>query len=222
MIITSRSHNLSLPELRGALFYIIELQKIQDTEIEQAKAYLDSATLDRAQKFIFDEDRKRRLLVHAILRFHLEKLIKQKASSIKILRDGIGKPYLEGHPIHFNLSYSDQYAFLAFHPHSPIGVDIERIQDGLPFLRIADLFMHPSEKRQMNENKNPRDYFFTLWCAKEALLKAKGLNFDGLRYLQLENASSSHDVEHFFSMDFEVYVYKNRVMSHRMATCHAL
>lgn len=220
MIFLSRSQSLSLPDFKEAQFYLINLQVIQDAEVENAQELLDAESLSRANRHIFREDQHRAILVHAFLRFHLENLIKQKASEIKILRDAVGKPYIMGTPIHFNLSHTKQYALLAFHSHCPIGVDIEQVQNISDLLNVADRFMHPSEKSQMSHSTDPHDYFFSLWCAKEAFLKATGISFDQLPDWCL-NDNLSHDTTLFTSINHKIYVYKDIVESHKLAVCQS-
>ncbi len=213
-----RSQSLSLPDFKEAQFYLIDLEEIEDAEVETAIGFLDEESLHRANKRVFREDRHRAILIHAWLRFYLERLINQKASEIKIERDPFGKPYIPGFPIHFNLSHTKRYALLAFDFYHPIGVDIEQIHAIPDFLKIADLFMHPYEKRKLVRSDNSRDYFFSLWCAKEAFLKTVGIGFDELSEWCLD-ADLSNENQVFSSRNCEIYVYKDRVESHQLAVC---
>jgi phosphopantetheinyl transferase len=146
MSFLNRAQSLTLPHFEDALFWVIDLQDLQPKEVEEAMAFLDDECKAKAVKFLFPEDSSRHILVHAILRIYLEKYTKRKPA---ILRGSFGKPYLKDRPIHFNISHKKKYAFIGFHPHHPIGVDIE--ENGL----FAEDFL--------NE-----------WCAKEAFSKAKG------------------------------------------------
>ena len=155
-----RARSLTLPDFEDALFWVIDLQALAPNEVEEAMAFLDDESKAKAKKFFFLNDRNRHILVHAILRIYLEKYTKAKPA---ILRGAFGKPYLKDFSLHFNISHKKTYAFIGFHPHHPIGVDIE--ERG----RFAE--------EVLNE-----------WCAKEAFSKAKGTGLLG--DLKLMRASS--------------------------------
>lgn len=220
MTFLCRSRSICLPQFKEAQFYLIDLQNIQEAEVEEAKRLLDAESLHRANRRILLEDRQKAIIVQGFLRFYLENFIKQKASQIKILRDISDKPYVMDTPIHFNLSHTKQYAFIAFHPHRAIGVDIELIQNIPDFLKVADLFMHPSEKSQMIHPQDPLDYFFSLWCAKEAFLKTVGISFDQLPdfCLNLEKSQNNYLCT---TVNHQIYVYRDIIESHKLAVCQS-
>jgi phosphopantetheinyl transferase len=78
---------------------------------------------------------------------------------------------------HFNLSHSEDWAVLAWHPDAPLGVDIEW-QQALPDLdRLATHHFTPAERAWLHEADaatNRETRFHRLWTAKEAALKALG------------------------------------------------
>ncbi|MCB9092749.1 MAG: 4'-phosphopantetheinyl transferase superfamily protein [Halobacteriovoraceae bacterium] len=197
---------------------MIDLRKIRDTEVTHAETLLDKETADRANRHIFLEDRHKRIIVYAVLRFYLEKLIGQKSSEIKILRDSYGKPYLKGLPVHFSISHTEQYAVLAFHPYFPIGIDIEHVRNILNLLEISDLFMHHEEKAKMFHCKDIIGYFFSLWSSKEAFLKAKEIQFDQLPKWNLDINFSFGGYECFSSKQ-DIYLYGKTIRSHKIAVC---
>lgn len=214
----SRSRSLCFPQLPEVQLFVVDFQDIRDKEVEEAKEFLDEESLERAKRNIFKENQNKSILTHAILRYYLEAFTKQPAAKIKILRTPRGKPYMANFPIHFNLSHTSQYALLGFHPYSPIGVDIEQMRNDLDFSKIADLFMHPSEKEKMDLNKNPIDNFFNLWCAKEALLKAKDGSFAELPLLYLDTTDNNQ----FISKPYEIRVYSQCIELHKLAICHSI
>lgn len=73
-----------------------------------------------------------------------------------------GKPYLEGTPLHFNLSHSGKLLAVAVSD-LEVGIDVqERTEKGYPFLRMR---LTPAEREED---------FFRLWTAKEAYVKLRG------------------------------------------------
>jgi 4'-phosphopantetheinyl transferase len=185
----TRSQPLSLSPFEEAHFWAIDLRAIQQEEVEEAQKFLDDETLNRTEKLIFESDRNRLVIVHAILRIHLEKFTQKKP---EILRDAFGKPYLKNQALHFNISHKKHYALLGFHPHHPIGVDIEQL-----------------------ESSSSND-FFDEWCATEAFLKAKGTGF-----LCAPPPIEKKFSGCFVSQGCDIYVYDGLIESHKLAVCLA-
>lgn len=211
-----RSKSISLSPFDDAQFWIIDLNAISEEEARQAELFLDQDALNRSQK-VFSEDHRKAILVQAILRFYLGQYLKQSPQEIVVLRGDFGKPYLQNNPLHFNLSHTKRFAFLAFHPCHPIGVDIEEIQNNPDLLKTADFFMQPAEKSRLENSNDPFDYFFTLWCAKEAFVKTLGTGLvDELPLLQhMQKRDQGVDLYSF--EDQEIYVYSGGLEGHKLA-----
>ena len=103
----------------------------------------------------------------------------------EILRDEMGKPYLEGKTLHFNVSHSGEYLAIAISKY-PVGIDIQEpklIKDGM-FRKVVQ----PEEECLIGEDRQ-KD-FLRLWTLKESFVKAEG---KGLRialkdyYFEKEN-----------------------------------
>ena len=85
-----------------------------------------------------------------------------------------GKPYLKNRSMDFNLSHSGDYVVLAT-ADSAVGVDIEKV---VPFSdAVAERCLTPEEQQWMRSQCNIQDAFFTLWTAKESVMKGTGLGF---------------------------------------------
>ena len=87
----------------------------------------------------------------------------------EILRDEQGKPYLNGYPIHFNVSHSGEYLAIAV-SEFPIGVDIQKpktIKEGM-FRKV----IQPEEEGLIGEAREAD--FLRLWTLKESFVKAEG------------------------------------------------
>ncbi len=82
-----------------------------------------------------------------------------------------GAPSLE-----FNWSHSGRYALVAVARAVPLGVDIEHVRPRLRALELAQRFFAPPEAVALGAiGADARDAaFIALWCAKEAVLKARG------------------------------------------------
>ncbi|MEA2842762.1 MAG: 4-phosphopantetheinyl transferase, partial [Actinomycetota bacterium] len=58
----------------------------------------------------------------------------------------------------------------AFSRHAPVGIDVERARDDLPWARLAARYFAPEEAASIDTS----DAFFACWTRKEAVVKATG------------------------------------------------
>lgn len=208
-----------------ARYFLIDLEKIQPEELIQAKNLLDIEDMKKAMKLVFQKDRERYFLTYALVKIILGEVLDKAPQNLSFLRSKFGKPYLFEYPLHFNLSHTGHYAFLGLHLIKPIGVDIEKIDDDMSIIDGADSFLFPCEKQWLFSNfKDPGEGALTLWCAKEALLKAAGIGFfanslpqfstmificDGINHLK--------GTEQFLANEVDAYVYHNILAGYKIA-----
>lgn len=86
-----------------------------------------------------------------------------------ILRDEMGKPYLKGNPLYFNVSHSGEYLALVI-AKEPVGIDIQEtrpIREGM-YRKVVQ-----AEERCLIGEDRERD-FLRLWSLKESFVKAEG------------------------------------------------
>ena len=83
-----------------------------------------------------------------------------------------GKPYFEGHPIHFSITHTPNPVFCAL-SHRPIGIDAEEL-DRKFSLRVADKILSPTEKAQFDAATDKSRALLTFWVLKEAAGKCSG------------------------------------------------
>ncbi|MEG0918364.1 MAG: 4'-phosphopantetheinyl transferase superfamily protein [Anaerovoracaceae bacterium] len=91
-------------------------------------------------------------------------------NDIEILRDNMGKPYIEGKPFHFSVTHSGEMALVVISD-SNIGIDL---QERLPkdIEGLAERFF--SEKEAHHIDLWGDDGFLDIWVRKEALTKYLG------------------------------------------------
>lgn len=94
--------------------------------------------------------------------------------TIKLDTTPYGKPILPGAPFDWNVSYTSHHLAFGMSLTSRIGIDIEDTTQIRAFDDIAKNFFTPRERTQC---RTPAD-FYTLWTAKESLMKAVGLGFN--------------------------------------------
>lgn len=87
----------------------------------------------------------------------------------EILKDEMGKPYLEGNGLHFNVSHSGEYLAIAI-SEQPVGIDIQEtkiIKEGM-YRKVVQ----PQEQQLIGKERQ-KD-FLRLWTLKESFVKAEG------------------------------------------------
>lgn len=86
-----------------------------------------------------------------------------------------GKPYLEGNPVHFNVSHSG-LLWLCMAGEAPCGIDIQQEKD-CSYEKIAA--RHFNEDEQNYIKREGLSGFFRLWTMREAYGKYTGQGFYG-------------------------------------------
>ena len=86
-----------------------------------------------------------------------------------------GKPYLKNYPFYFNLSHSGDYVFCVL-SEQEIGADIQWKSPQVSE-RVLQRFFSSEEKaywEQCVAEREKRDFFYQMWCRKEAYGKLTG------------------------------------------------
>ena len=139
-----------------------------------APACLSAAERTRAAAFLHPPSRARFVAGRAALRGILAAYLGGASNDLAIDTDEFGKPWVAGAPC-FNVSHSADRAVVAV-AMSPVGVDIERIDERPGLLAIVEGFFADAEVTALR--RHDRDSFapsfFGCWTRKEALIKAVG------------------------------------------------
>lgn len=123
---------------------------------------------ERAAKFRFETDRRRWTRARSALRTILADCTGVPAAEVRFVLGKYGKPALEqGGGIEFSLSHSGDWAMVAVTRGVPVGVDIERIREGVD---IAALLGRLGE----TDLPDTKDGLFRAWTRREAMTKALG------------------------------------------------
>jgi 4'-phosphopantetheinyl transferase len=148
--------------------------------IEGLRELLSAEERQKADLFHSNRDQKRHTLARGLLRLVVARLTDKSPELLKIGSTPLGKPYLlldvDQPRIEFNISHSEDLIYMAITNRRAVGIDIERVQDDLPFEMIAkDVFSAIEFDELMAIDPALRlDSFYTCWTRKEALYKAKG------------------------------------------------
>ncbi len=110
--------------------------------------------------------------------------------SLPLQRDARGRPELHGPLAHLGTGWSHSHGRLlvALGEGVRLGVDLEPLRPRPRMAEIIERFFHPAEQDWLlgldEDARHP--WFFRVWCAKEAILKAQGQGISfGLHRLQL-------------------------------------
>lgn len=134
----------------------------------------------RAERFYFDQDRKRFIVARGLLRTLLGYYMGTEQRHLQFRYNAQGKPSLDetahGESIRFNLARSYGLALYAFTLNREIGVDLEGMRLFSETERIADRFFSDQEKVVFHAlaEYEKQEAFFRYWTCKEAYIKAYG------------------------------------------------
>ena len=162
--------------------------QLNSQPVEVLRELLSPDECQRADRFVRPIDRHSFIAARGILRTLLGRYLDRSPESIEFGYAERGKPFLAGdsHSLEFNLSHAGGIALYAFARHRRVGIDVESFRE-LDILPLAERFFSNREYRQLC-NYPPTAQpaaFFSLWTAKEALLKATGEGLLGLSGVEI-------------------------------------
>lgn len=153
---------------------------VAERVFDQLSSTLSADERARADRFVFDRDRRRFTTARGRLRTLLGQCIDVDAGAVRFDYSTAGKPSLanasNGLPLHFNLAHSEDVAVVAVTHLAPLGVDVEWVRPLEDAGALVARFFSSNENRVFNALPPDQrlDAFFRLWTRKEALLKATG------------------------------------------------
>lgn len=184
----------ALPENGAAVAYAT-LEDLRP-RYDRYQLLLDAGERERAERFRFTRDRERFILGHGLLRELLGNQLRLAPERLELLRGEFGKPFIEGHPVHFNLSDTKDAVLVAV-AHQPIGADIETMNRNTDHERVAEHYFTTTEVESIRHAKDGKRRFLELWTRKEAVLKACGVGLmDDLHSLEVGEAFNEMRISH--------------------------
>lgn len=149
-------------------------------EADSLRAVLSDDELQRADRFLSPDHRRRFVVGRARLRQVLASYLNESAERIRFQYGRLGKPALAApwceSRIHFNVSNSHEMALCALAMDRELGVDVEHIRPLDNFDGLAERYYAPCELETLRSLPEEQRLtgFFNCWTRKEALLKAVG------------------------------------------------
>lgn len=147
-----------------------------DEAVAELERSLSPEERDRAARFRLGAHRRAYVVGRATLRAILARYVGDEPALIELSAGAHGKPFLRGSGFRFNLSHSGDLALYALTWDAEVGIDVERITDGVPHEALAARFFSARESDGLLALApgDRREAFFNCWARKEAFVKALG------------------------------------------------
>lgn len=146
--------------------------------LNQYHSLLNQAERQRREDIRTEEGKLCFLVSRAMIRTLLGTAIGCPPTTLTIIADAQGKPFIDQPTTHwqFNLSHSQGLITLALAYDTAVGVDVECHHRNTDTLQLARHFFHFREIQQLEAlaTDEQRQHFFKLWTLKEAYVKALG------------------------------------------------
>ncbi|WP_432948196.1 4'-phosphopantetheinyl transferase family protein [Kribbella sp. CA-253562] len=145
---------------------------------------LDAVERERLAAYVRQEDKDRFLLGCTIVRRLLGRRQQLPPASIRLDRrcGDCGRPHgkVRAEGAELSISHSGDLVGVAFHPGTPVGLDVEVVDTRLDPLDLARVSLAPEETEHLvrRDAADRPAAFTTYWTRKEAVVKATG---DGIR-----------------------------------------
>ena len=139
--------------------------------------------IERANRFRFDEPRRRFIVCRATLRHLLGTCCDVSPSAVPLRYGNQGKPELSFDEIHskqpqleFSVSHSGEFGLIAIAINSPVGVDVEECNPKVKTIGLAERIFSPAESLELSNLPLDEQLagFYRGWTCKEAYIKATG------------------------------------------------
>jgi 4'-phosphopantetheinyl transferase len=151
--------------------------------VQQCETVLSPSERTRAQRYVFERDRRRWTVARAALRHLLGCYLNTEPILFEFALNEFGKPSLttpyKELNIEFNLSHSAEIALYAFTRNRLVGIDVEYMRTDLDYDGMARHSFSVQEQHILRHlvGEEKRRAFFRGWTCKEAYAKALGKGF---------------------------------------------
>ena len=171
----------SVVETRPAIHDdVVRLESVRLDQPSEVYARLYEILSDderaRANRFVFDRDRRRFVVCRGTLRQALASFLECEPTRVALTYSNYGKPSLHDSDLEFNVSHSAGVALFAFAIGAQVGVDVEAVDRQVDIDGLAARFFSPDEADDLL-TLPPQDRqgaFFDCWTRKESYIKAIG------------------------------------------------
>ncbi len=155
----------------------LDLWWVNLDEIATDTALLSQEERERAKTIIKPLQRQRALATRYALRRILGRYLEIPSETIPLSREPEGKPYVPGHPVHFNLTHSRERALFAISRKQAVGVDLEAGREPRQMMAIARRLFTPEVVEAvlaLTPGERRGRAFAEAWTSLEASQKLSG------------------------------------------------
>ncbi len=163
------------------IWYLEWNERVLPAEITACRELMSPEELARAGRFLFEKDRDRYCMSHALVRSVLSEYASVDPRHWRFAHNRYGRPRIAEPagvlPLRFNLSHTTHLLACAVTLDREIGVDVEAVRDGFGGVDIARRYFSSSEVAALDQlpKADQARGFFEYWTLKEAYLKARGM-----------------------------------------------
>ena len=153
-----------------------------ETYVRQLASTLSSDEQARVSLFRHEQDRRRYIVSHGLLRCILGSYLQLAPGQVQFHYEDDGKPAIEGtattraNMVHFNMSHSHEMALYAVTRGRAVGIDIEYMRHIRAVEQLVERSFSRAERDAFHAlaSAEREAAFFRGWTRKEAYLKAIG------------------------------------------------
>jgi 4'-phosphopantetheinyl transferase len=153
-------------------------QSMSAQDVEEARSMLSPEERARADRFVFERDRRDFVAAHALLRGVLSHHGGLPPDRWQFESEAAGKPCLAGQSeLQFNIAHTRGLVACALSLVGPVGIDVESNEGERDIDSISESYFAPSEVAELRaceEGALRQARFIELWTLKEAYLKGLG------------------------------------------------
>jgi 4'-phosphopantetheinyl transferase len=179
---SAASQTPSIPEIAPGTLHV---WRVESSGVDADVGVLSAHERVRASRLHFERDRVRFIAVHHALREVLSRYVGTSPAALRLDTETNGKPYLgDRGDLSFNLSYSEDVAYIAIRRSGAVGIDVERPQVVPDLDAVAARVLSTEERAELTGlyGTSRNAAFLCAWTRKEAFVKALGLGIiDDLR-----------------------------------------
>ena len=146
-------------------------------QMDQQRTLLSDDELERADRFRFEQHRRRFITGRAVVRILLGRYINRPSESLEFSYNPQGKPALkDAGSLEFNFTNSRDLALLCVARQTQLGIDLEHLGRQADYAGIVNRFFAEREIEGLFSLPESRRHaaFLTGWTRKEAYIKALG------------------------------------------------
>ncbi len=148
--------------------------------VQELQSLLSPEEMSRADRFHFEKDRQRFVVVRGLLRVILARYLDLEPNQLCFVYNDYGKPALAptlaASGLSFNLSHAHELALVAVTQERQLGIDLEHIRPIPEVEQIAERILSVEENKEFGAlpATEKLGVFFRYWTCKEAYIKARG------------------------------------------------